>query len=118
MSRSTERGPSRCTHPESNGVSPKLSEGSEVPLAHSYELDDAPGFERFVFVTRDGEPPTVDAVMRAAEKLAGDSARAKTAPLELAGPGWHQSSLLLRKASSTAEGAPTPAEPAQTEAGQ
>jgi hypothetical protein len=105
-------------HPESPGASPILAEGGEVPLAHSYELDDAPGFERFVFVTRDGEPPTVDAVMHAAEKLARDPSKARFAPLELAGPGWKQSSLLLRKASSTAEGDPTPGTPAQSEAGQ
>jgi hypothetical protein len=108
-------------HPENAGARPTLAEGSEVPLAHSYELDDAPGFERFVFVTRDGEPPTVDEVMRAAEKLAGDPGQARMAPLELAGAGWKQSSLLLRKASSTAEGGPSPGTPAgdsaQTEAG-
>lgn len=109
-------------HPENPGASPMLSEGAEVPLAHSYELDDAPGFERFVFVTRDGEPPTVDAVVRAAEKLARDPTKAGIAPLELAGAGWRQSSLLLRKASSTAEGGPSPGIPADdaapTEAGQ
>lgn len=105
-------------HPESPGASPTLTQAEEVPLAHSYELDDAPGFERFLFVTRDGEPPTVDAVMRAAERLAGQPAKARTAPLELAGPGWQQSSLLLRKRSSTAEGEPAPGTPAQTEAGQ
>jgi hypothetical protein len=99
-------------HPEAPGASPVLSEGSEVPLAHSYELDDAPGFERFVFVTRDGQPPTVDEVMRAAERLAEDPTKARIAPLQLPGAGWQQHSLLLRKAT---EGAPTPA---TDEAGQ
>jgi hypothetical protein len=93
-------------HPEAPGASPVLSEGHEVPLAHSYELDDAPGFERFVFVTRDGQPPTVDEVMRAAERLAEDLTKSMHAPLQLPGAGWQQHSLMLRKA---AEGAPTPA---------
>jgi hypothetical protein len=105
-------------HPEAPGVTPALGEGSEIPLAHSYELDDAPGFERFVFVTRDGVPPTVDEVMRAAERLAEDPTRARSAPLQLAGPGWQQHSIMLRKASATAEGEPTPPTPAQAEAGQ
>lgn len=39
--------------PESAGPSPTLADGreGEVPLPHAYELDAAPGFERFVFVT-------------------------------------------------------------------
>jgi hypothetical protein len=98
-------------HPEASGASPTLADATEVPLAHSYELDDAPGFERFVFVTRDGQPPTVDEVMRAAERLAEDPTRAANAPLELAGAGWQQHSLLLRKAPSSAEGEPTPPTP-------
>lgn len=105
-------------HPEAPGASPTLGEGSEVPLPHSYELDDAPGFERFVFVTRDGQPPTVDEVMRAAERIAEDPAQARLAPLQLAGAGWQQHSLMLRKAPATAQGEPTPPTPAQGEAGQ
>lgn len=105
-------------HPEAPGASPALAEGSEVPLAHSYELDDAPGFERFVFVTRDGQPPTVDEVMHAAERLGEDPLEARSTPLQLPGPGWQQHSLLLRKAPATAQGEPTPPTPAEAEAGQ
>jgi hypothetical protein len=105
-------------HPEAPGASPVLIEGSEVPLAHSYELDDAPGFERFVFVTRDGQPPTVDEVMRAAEQIAEDPAQASHASLPLPGAGWQHHSLLLRKAPATAEGEPTVPTPARDEAGQ
>lgn len=104
-------------HPEAPGASPVLAEGSEIPLAHSYELDDAPGFERFVFVTRDGQPPIVDEVMRAAERIANDPTQASNAPLPLPGAGWQQHSLMLRKAPATAEGEPTPPIPAQGEAG-
>jgi hypothetical protein len=105
-------------HPEAPGASPVLAEGSEIPLAHSYELDDAPGFERFVFVTRDGQPPIVDEVMRAAERLAEDPTQARNAPLPLPGAGWQQHSLMLRKAPTTAEGEPTTPIPARDEAGQ
>jgi hypothetical protein len=99
-------------HPEGTGASPTLGEGAEIPLAHSYELDDAPGFERFVFVTRDGQPPAVDEVMRAAEKIAEDPTQARSAPLQLAGAGWHQHSLMLRKAPASAQGEPTTPTPA------
>jgi hypothetical protein len=105
-------------HPEAAGASPTLGDADEIPLAHSYELDDAPGFERFVFVTRDGQPPTVDEVMRAAERLAEDPTAARSAPLPLAGPGWQQYSLMLRKAPTSAEGEPTAPVPAEGEAGQ
>lgn len=105
-------------HPEAPGASPVLAEGSEVPLAHSYELDDAPGFERFVFVTRDGQPPTVDEVMHAAEQLAKDPNKARTAPLPLPGAGWQQHALMLRKAETTANDEPPSPTPARGEAGQ
>lgn len=96
-------------HPSDAATQPTLDDGSEVPLAHSYELDDAPGFERFLFVTRDGPPPTVAEVMHAAEQLAADPQRARSELLDLQGKGWQQHSLLLRKAPASAEGdAPTP----------
>lgn len=101
-------------HPSLASDPPTLSDGKEVPLAHAYELDDAPSFERFVFVTRDGSSPSVAEVMRAAEQLAGNPSRARSQPLALAGEGWQQHSLLLRKPPASVEGAlpaPTPAAP-------
>jgi hypothetical protein len=47
----------------------------ETALPHAYELDDAPGFERFFFVTSDA-PLDADAVMAAANQLARDPAAA------------------------------------------
>lgn len=95
---------------------PTLVDGKEVPLGHAYELDDAPGFERFVFVTRDGASPSVAEVLRAAEQLADNPSRARGQPLMLAGEGWHQHSLLLRKRPTEArDGIPTPATPASEE---
>jgi hypothetical protein len=106
-------------HPTDEGAAPDLVEGAEVPLGHSYELDDAPSFERFVFVTREGEAPSVAAVIEAAEGLARDPERARSQPLELAGPGWEQHSLLLRKGprAPDAEGEPGEAVPAGQDRG-
>lgn len=39
--------------PEIPGPAANLNRSGEHTLAHSYELDDSPGFERFVFVTSD-----------------------------------------------------------------
>ena len=98
-------------HPASADDEPVLAEGKEVPLASSYELDDAPGYERFVFVTRDDEVvPDVDEVLRAAEALASDSQRARDGALPLEGEHWRQQFVLLPKAK--------PLEAEQTEGGQ
>lgn len=88
-------------HPSDAADRPSLIDGPEVPLAHAYELDDAPGFERFVLVTRDGGPITVAEVIAAAEQLAATPAQAKTAPLVLSGEGWMQHSILLSKPTAT-----------------
>ncbi|MET0286318.1 MAG: ActD-like protein [Polyangiales bacterium] len=70
-------------------------ESGEQLLGHAYELDDAPSFERFVFVAAD-QPLDVKAVLAAARALAADPQRARTAPLALATPN-HQRSLLVVK---------------------
>lgn len=106
-------------HPAEPEGSPALDEGAEIPLGHSYELDDAPSFERFLFVTRDGQPPAVDEVLRAAEQLARDPKRAREGTLELPGEGWEQHALILNKASASSEGeAPAPTPAAEGEGGQ
>jgi hypothetical protein len=38
-------------YPESGGTSAKLLDGGEIPLDFAYQLDDAPDFERFFFIT-------------------------------------------------------------------
>ncbi len=76
---------------------PRLAHGGPIPLPESYELDDAPGFERFFFVTTDASEPRLDVtqVMEAARSLArSDAAREGTLALP---DGWRQQSLLLRK---------------------
>ncbi len=92
------RGTVTLHHPATPEASTSLPAGTEVPLASSYELDDAPGFERFILITRsDDESIDVAGVLAAAGVLAGDSVRVRTDPLPLVGEEWEQSSLELRK---------------------
>ena len=65
-----------------------------MPLDHSYELDDAPGFERFVLVVA-SEPIDVERVLGAARQVALDS-QGDRRPLQLP-PSWAQVSLRLDK---------------------
>ncbi len=64
-------------------------------LPQAFELDDAPGFERFLLVTS-GEGIPVAEVMARARELAADPGRAQTGRLDLPGR-FRQTSLLLRK---------------------
>jgi len=50
--------------PEAPGPAMALVRDGERALAHAYELDDSPGFERFVFVTADA-PFDTELVVRA-----------------------------------------------------
>ena len=67
----------------------------ELRLPSAYELDDAPGFERFVLVTA-SQPFALAAVLDAAQALArrGPAARAEMLPLP---PSFRQTSVLLDK---------------------
>jgi hypothetical protein len=69
----------------------------EIRLPSAYELDDAPGFERFLLVTAT-EPFPVSVPLDAARALATDGARSRALPLALA-PAFHQTSVLLQKTS-------------------
>jgi len=81
-------------HPEFATLLPVLTPDGRVDLPFAYELDAAPAFERFVFVTSD-EPIDVDAVLGAARTVAGTD-NAAGAPLPLPAQ-MHQESLLLSK---------------------
>ena len=77
----------------------RLRQRKETPIGHSYELDDAPEFERFIFVASD-RPLDPKAVTAAARKLARDRRRVKDGQLPLdAGLAKDvvQTSVLLRK---------------------
>lgn len=83
--------------PASESASPVLDQGGRIGLPESYELDAAPGFERFFFVTVDGAEPKLEPakVMEAARVLA-KSERAEDGALGLP-QGWNQQAVLLRK---------------------
>jgi len=80
--------------PESGDEAALLTSGREVLLAESFRLDDAPGYERFVFVTSP-RPFPVESVLDAARRLAARP-DAGTASLSLP-DGLAQASVLLLK---------------------
>jgi hypothetical protein len=81
--------------PDAEDASTRLASEGETLLGHAYELDDAPRFERFFFVT--GKHP-IDAkrVLAAAHVLAQRPDRAPKQKLELP-PDLKQNSLMLVK---------------------
>jgi hypothetical protein len=82
-------------------TSAPLTPVREVLLPSAYELDDAPGFERFVLVSaREAFPVAV--VLDAARSSIARGAAGQSQPLPL-GPGYGQASLLLHK---TGKGVP------------
>ena len=90
------RGEVTLHHPAARDGSTALAtEGARQLLPNAYELDDAPGFERFVFVVAQ-QPLSVAAVEAAARELARDPERARRDPLLLP-VRTAQRSLLLRK---------------------
>lgn len=80
--------------PASAATSTALPQDGAVRLPSSYELDAAPGFERFILVTAD-EPLDVARVEAAARAVAG-APDAASRPLGLPG-GWRQRSFLVEK---------------------
>lgn len=92
------RGGVTLHHPARLHDVPRVKARGEIPLNHAFELDDAPGFERFFFVTASGHPPEPEAVMNAARRLAtAGFVAARVDPLPLP-EDLSQSSFLLRKA--------------------
>ena len=82
-------------HPESKGESSILKQEKKTLLSSSYELDNAPDFERFFFITA-MEEIEVQSIINKAEVLALSSASAKTENLELP-ESYSQFSILLKK---------------------
>jgi hypothetical protein len=82
-------------YPERKDQSTVLKRGKEVLLSNSYELDNAPGFERFFFITSMSEIDVAD-VLQKAKRLAHDVKRAKTGDIELVGP-FKQTTFLIIK---------------------
>jgi hypothetical protein len=80
--------------PEGGEVSAALAGGGAAPLPHAYELDDAPGFERFFLVTG-AAPFDVAPVVEAARRLAA-AGQGQTGALGLPG-GLAQRPVLIVK---------------------
>lgn len=90
-------------YPATEDASPALAPKTTA-LPNAYELDDAPRFERFFFIT-DSEPLDVPATLAALRELASH-ADADTAHLDLP-DGMRAKSLRLRKPAPDSK-APTP----------
>lgn len=84
--------------PEGGDTSSLLKQENKVLLTSSYELDDAPEFERFFFITAMMEIDVEDIIKRA-EAMAASPNSAKTASLELP-ESYQQFSILLKKEKS------------------
>jgi len=82
--------------PESGDQSVTLAPSGTHALPRAYELDDAPAFERFIFITSE-TPFPLDAVLAAAREVAA-SPDARTAPIALP-KGFTQVSFTLEKVS-------------------
>jgi hypothetical protein len=78
--------------PERGETAARLEGGAVVLLAHAYELDDAPAWERFFFVTAEA-PFDVAGVESALRRAA--AARGRTAPESLPLPGGLELSTFL-----------------------
>lgn len=72
-----------------------LTQNKRVLLPHAIELDDAPGFERFFFLTSDSPIDPADIIGRAGS-LAADSGSARVEKLEVR-EGIEQSSIIILK---------------------
>ena len=89
------RGTTTLHYPLSPASGTELEKSGEVILPYSYELDDAPGFERFFFITSDSPIP-VDRILDSARKLARESGRALREAIPVPG-GMEQFSIVLKK---------------------
>ena len=89
------RGVVTLHYPLSPASSTNLETGREIVLPFSYQLDDAPEYERFFFITSDSPIP-VPVFLSAAGDLAKDPNRAVRGELPLSGA-YTQYSILLRK---------------------
>lgn len=83
-------------HPDESDETTRLHPRTMTPLDHSFELDDAPDFERFVFISTRDHDMDVSDVLQAATRVAHAGPRAIDARLALPST-WVQTSFVLRK---------------------
>jgi hypothetical protein len=89
------RGGVTLHYPPEIGRPTSLTQNKRVLLPNAIELDDAPGFERFFFLSSES-PIEVTAIMERARSLAADPGRARVEKLRLP-EGIDQSSLIILK---------------------
>jgi hypothetical protein len=89
------RGVVTLHYPESADKDPLLDQDKRTLLPSSYELDDAPDFERFFFITSKSEID-VQEVLKSAEALAKNIKTSETEDLDLP-DSYGQYSLLIKK---------------------
>lgn len=89
------RGVVTLHYPETEEENPVLEQGARTLLSSSYELDDAPDFERFFFITSKSGID-VRTILKSAKELAKDPGMAETAELDLPNS-ISQYSLLIKK---------------------
>lgn len=89
------RGSVTFHYPARQSAGTRIEKNRKILLGSSYELDDAPGFERFFFITA-RKPVDMALVRRAAAELAREPGKVKNAGLPL-DSSYGQFSLLLLK---------------------
>ena len=88
-------GCSVCGSSNDESSAPGLDQDGEISLPYAYELDDAPAYERFFFITSD-ESFDLSVVRAALDMLAAHPERAERKRLKLPS-GFRQYSIMLRK---------------------
>ena len=81
--------------PTYSGVAAELDNNGAILLPYSYELDDAPDFERFFFITG-GSSFDIDEVLDAAYELASKSKASRREFLDIPET-YYQTTILLNK---------------------
>ena len=89
------RGTVTLHFPTYSGVAAELDNNGAILLPYAYELDDAPGFERFFFVTG-GSSFDLDEVLDAAYELASNGQSARREFLDIS-DSYYQTTILLKK---------------------
>lgn len=89
------RGTVTMHFPTYAGIAAELDHNGAVLLPYSYELDDAPDFERFFFITG-GSSFDIDEVLDAAYELASDGKASRREFLEIPDT-YYQTTILLKK---------------------
>lgn len=89
------RGTVTLHFPTYDGVAAELDNNGAVLLPYAYELDDAPGYERFFFITG-GSEFNVDEVLDAAYELASNQRSARREFLDIS-DSYYQTTILLKK---------------------